>query len=56
MITNLILLQLHYEAWIRFVILSIISIGVYALYGQFHADPSSDETVIYHRAPGEEAL
>ncbi|KAF3440093.1 hypothetical protein FNV43_RR18371 [Rhamnella rubrinervis] len=48
--------QLHYEAWIRFVVLSIISIGVYALYGQFHADPSSEETVIYHRAPVEETL
>lgn len=52
---DLILLQLHYEAWVRFVILSIISIGVYAFYGQYHADPSSGETVIYHRASVEEA-
>ncbi|KAH7519686.1 hypothetical protein FEM48_Zijuj08G0063500 [Ziziphus jujuba var. spinosa] len=47
--------QLHHEAWVRFVILSIISIVVYALYGQYHADPSSGETIIYHRTPGEEA-
>ncbi|XP_040995387.1 cationic amino acid transporter 9, chloroplastic [Juglans microcarpa x Juglans regia] len=47
--------QLHYEAWVRFVILSIITVGVYAFYGQYHADPSSEETVIYHRAPREDA-
>jgi APA family basic amino acid/polyamine antiporter len=48
--------QLHYEAWVRFIVLSIISIIVYALYGQHHANPvSSNETVIYHRAPAEEA-
>eukprot|EP00261_Vitis_vinifera_P027550 XP_010661384.1 PREDICTED: cationic amino acid transporter 9, chloroplastic isoform X2 [Vitis vinifera] len=47
--------QLHYEAWVRFVILSLISIGIYAFYGQYHADPlSSNETIIYHRAPIEE--
>ncbi|KAG2669203.1 hypothetical protein I3760_14G023200 [Carya illinoinensis] len=47
--------QLHYEAWVRFVILGIITVGVYAFYGQYHADPSSEETVIYHRAPREDA-
>ncbi|KAE8038592.1 hypothetical protein FH972_011086 [Carpinus fangiana] len=47
--------QLHYEAWVRFIILSIITIGVYAFYGQYHAGPSSEETVIYHRAPREDA-
>uniref|UniRef100_A0A5B7BQD1 Cationic amino acid transporter C-terminal domain-containing protein n=1 Tax=Davidia involucrata TaxID=16924 RepID=A0A5B7BQD1_DAVIN len=48
--------QLHYEAWVRFVVLSLISVGIYAFYGQYHANPvSSDETVIYHRAPAEEA-
>ncbi|KAF5469979.1 hypothetical protein F2P56_010533 [Juglans regia] len=47
--------QLHHEAWVRFVILSIITVGVYAFYGQYHADPSSEETVIYHRAPREDA-
>ncbi|GFS35564.1 cationic amino acid transporter 9 [Actinidia rufa] len=31
--------QLHYEAWVRFVVLSIITIGIYAFYGQYHADP-----------------
>ncbi|KAK4798779.1 hypothetical protein SAY86_031105 [Trapa natans] len=49
--------QLHYEAWVRFVILSLITVGVYALYGQYHADPNSEEsqkTTIYHRIPGEE--
>ncbi|KAJ4955877.1 hypothetical protein NE237_012660 [Protea cynaroides] len=34
--------QLHYEAWIRFVVLSIVSIGIYAFYGQYHADPEAD--------------
>ncbi|XP_043716512.1 cationic amino acid transporter 9, chloroplastic-like isoform X3 [Telopea speciosissima] len=34
--------QLHYEAWIRFVILSIVSVGIYAFYGQYHADPEAD--------------
>ncbi|PON70209.1 Amino acid/polyamine transporter [Trema orientale] len=47
--------QLHYEAWIRFVVLSIITMGVYAFYGQYHANPSSEETVVYYRAPEEEA-
>ncbi|KAK6918644.1 Amino acid/polyamine transporter I [Dillenia turbinata] len=48
--------QLHYEAWIRFVVLSIISVGIYAFYGQFHADPlGSTSTIIYHRAHSEEA-
>ncbi|KAJ8900374.1 hypothetical protein K2173_025014 [Erythroxylum novogranatense] len=45
--------QLHYEAWIRFVTLSIIMVGVYALYGQHHAKPNSNETIIYQRAPQE---
>ncbi|XVE74093.1 hypothetical protein DITRI_Ditri11bG0171600 [Diplodiscus trichospermus] len=46
--------QLHHEAWIRFVILSLISVGIYAFYGQYHANPSSDATIIYHRAPEED--
>ncbi|KAE8727493.1 Cationic amino acid transporter 9 [Hibiscus syriacus] len=46
--------QLHYEAWIRFVILSLISVAIYAFYGQYHANPSSDETIIYHMAPAED--
>ncbi|XWS45831.1 hypothetical protein CRYUN_Cryun14cG0013300 [Craigia yunnanensis] len=47
--------QLHYEAWIRFVILSVVSVGIYAFYGQYHAKPNSDETIIYHMAPEEDA-
>ncbi|URD86758.1 Amino acid permease [Musa troglodytarum] len=31
--------QLHEEAWYRFVIVSLISVGVYAIYGQYHANP-----------------
>ncbi|OVA14392.1 Amino acid/polyamine transporter I [Macleaya cordata] len=47
--------QLHYEAWLRFVVLSIIAVGVYAFYGQYHADPTSNQTIVYHRAPMEES-
>ncbi|CAK9146193.1 unnamed protein product [Ilex paraguariensis] len=48
--------QLHYEAWVRFVVLSIVTVGIYAFYGQYHANPiSSNETIVYHRAPAEEA-
>ncbi|PKU59851.1 cationic amino acid transporter 9, chloroplastic isoform X1 [Dendrobium catenatum] len=44
--------QLHEEAWIRFVVLSIISIVIYAVYGQYNADPTgSEQTIIYRRAP-----
>ncbi|KAF6149919.1 hypothetical protein GIB67_008640, partial [Kingdonia uniflora] len=47
--------QLHYEAWVRFVVLSIISVGIYAFYGQHHANPEiSGETIVYHKAPMEE--
>ncbi|GER31171.1 cationic amino acid transporter, partial [Striga asiatica] len=35
--------QLHYEAWVRFVVLSIVALAVYAFYGQFHANPGSSE-------------
>lgn len=45
--------QLHYEAWIRFVILSLISVGIYAFYGQYHVKPVSDD---YHIAPEEDEL
>ncbi|KAL0309110.1 UNVERIFIED_CONTAM: Cationic amino acid transporter 9, chloroplastic [Sesamum radiatum] len=48
--------QLHYEAWVRFVVLSIVTVGVYAFYGQYHADPlGSNASIVYHRAPAEEA-
>uniref|UniRef100_A0A6N2MTZ9 Cationic amino acid transporter C-terminal domain-containing protein n=1 Tax=Salix viminalis TaxID=40686 RepID=A0A6N2MTZ9_SALVM len=45
--------QLHHEAWVRFVVLSIIMVGIYAFYGQYHAKPGSDESIIYQRAPSE---
>ncbi|KEH21580.1 putative amino acid/polyamine transporter I, cationic amino acid transporter [Medicago truncatula] len=45
--------QLHHEAWVRFVILSILMVGVYAIYGQYHADPTADESIVYHEAPEE---
>jgi len=45
--------QLHQEAWMRFVILSIVMIGVYAIYGQHHANPSAEDN-IYIEAPQEE--
>ncbi|KAK7340477.1 hypothetical protein VNO77_21181 [Canavalia gladiata] len=44
--------QLHQEAWVRFVVLSIIMVGVYAIYGQYHANPGAED---YHEAPEEEA-
>ncbi|GER27389.1 cationic amino acid transporter [Striga asiatica] len=48
--------QLHYEAWVRFVVLIIITIGIYAFYGQYHADPlSSISSIIYHQAPADES-
>ncbi|XP_020577938.1 cationic amino acid transporter 9, chloroplastic [Phalaenopsis equestris] len=43
--------QLHEEAWIRFVVVSIISIAIYAVYGQYNADPAgSEQAIFYHRA------
>lgn len=31
-------------------------VGIYAYYGQYHANPvGSDTSIIYHRAPAEEA-
>ncbi|KAJ9188525.1 hypothetical protein P3X46_003877 [Hevea brasiliensis] len=47
--------QLHHEAWVRFFVLSIIMAAIYAFYGQYNAKPSSDEIVVYRRAPGEAA-
>ncbi|CAH8273682.1 unnamed protein product [Arabidopsis lyrata] len=44
--------QLHYEAWIRFVVVSVLATAVYALYGQYHADTS---TLVYQRAPETES-
>ncbi|KAL1546507.1 Cationic amino acid transporter 9, chloroplastic [Salvia divinorum] len=48
--------QLHYEAWVRFIVLGIITVGIYAFYGQYNADPlNSSATTVYHRAATEEA-
>ncbi|CAM8901780.1 unnamed protein product [Rhodiola kirilowii] len=42
--------QLHKEAWVRFLVLSVISVGVYAIYGQYHAKPPSSKlTTQYHQ-------
>ncbi|CAH9117999.1 unnamed protein product [Cuscuta europaea] len=47
--------QLHYEAWARFIILCIITVGGYAMYGQYHSNPFGSDTLLaYHRAPGNE--
>lgn len=48
-------LQLHEEAWYRFVILSLIAVGVYAGYGQYNAVPSTSDhsSVAYHGVPSE---
>ena len=54
-VTNSTILQLHQEAWVRFVVLSVVMVGVYAIYGQYHADPSAEETIVYYRIPEREA-
>lgn len=38
--------QLHHEAWVRFVVLSIIMVGIYAFYGQYHAKPGDRKSVV----------
>nr|CAD1844939.1 unnamed protein product [Ananas comosus var. bracteatus] len=48
--------QLHEEAWYRFVILSLISVVIYAMYGQYNAVPvSSEHSAVYHGVPSEAA-
>uniref|UniRef100_A0A0C9S7P7 TSA: Wollemia nobilis Ref_Wollemi_Transcript_7899_1996 transcribed RNA sequence n=1 Tax=Wollemia nobilis TaxID=56998 RepID=A0A0C9S7P7_9CONI len=45
--------QLHWEAWVRFIVLGIGAVIIYALYGQYHADPdlsTLQDTVLYQRA------
>ncbi|KAI3850274.1 hypothetical protein MKW92_022798 [Papaver armeniacum] len=49
---QVLLLNFH---MVRFVVLSIIAVLVYAFYGQFHADPTSNQTIVYHRAATEES-
>lgn len=46
--------QLHWEGWVRFLVLNTVAIIIYALYGQYHADPNlsaSQESSQYDRAP-----
>ncbi|OEL22615.1 Cationic amino acid transporter 9, chloroplastic [Dichanthelium oligosanthes] len=47
--------QLHEEAWYRFVILSLVAVGVYAGYGQYNAVPSSSDhsAIGYQGVPSE---
>lgn len=48
--------QLHEEAWYRFIIVSFVSVGIYAIYGQYNANSvSSEHSIIYHGIPSEEA-
>ncbi|XP_008798783.2 cationic amino acid transporter 9, chloroplastic isoform X1 [Phoenix dactylifera] len=48
--------QLHEEAWLRFIIVSFISVGIYAIYGQYNANVvSSEHSIIYHGIPSEAA-
>ncbi|XP_022958906.1 cationic amino acid transporter 9, chloroplastic-like [Cucurbita moschata] len=44
--------QLHQEAWVRFVVLSVITVIFYACYGQYHATPSLEGSEIYFPVPG----
>ncbi|WOL05629.1 cationic amino acid transporter 9, chloroplastic [Canna indica] len=48
--------QLHVEAWYRFVIVSLIAVGIYAFYGRYHANSvSSEHPIAYHGIPSEAA-
>ncbi|XP_043716507.1 cationic amino acid transporter 9, chloroplastic-like [Telopea speciosissima] len=49
--------QLHQEAWLRFVVVIIISVVIYAVYGQYHANPESSNQILAYDQPSiEEAL
>nr|XP_043621916.1 cationic amino acid transporter 9, chloroplastic-like [Erigeron canadensis]XP_043621917.1 cationic amino acid transporter 9, chloroplastic-like [Erigeron canadensis] len=43
--------QLHYEAWVRFVVLSIVAVFVYAFYGQYNANYASNDNIYLQIAP-----
>ncbi|XP_031502797.1 cationic amino acid transporter 9, chloroplastic [Nymphaea colorata] len=48
--------QLHWEAWVRFIVVSILAIGIYAAYGQYHAtSPDCTNSTIYHPMPAEDS-
>lgn len=47
--------QLHYEAWVRFVVLSIVAGFLYAFYGQYNAIHENDDTGYYHRLQATES-
>ncbi|XP_078447772.1 cationic amino acid transporter 9 [Wolffia australiana] len=49
--------QLHVEAWWRFIILSTIAIGFYAIYGQYHTSlkEHDDDSSVYLSVPTAEA-
>ncbi|ERN00205.1 hypothetical protein AMTR_s00111p00097580 [Amborella trichopoda] len=48
--------QLHWEAWVRFAVVGIVSIGLYAVYGQHHANlAASDNQHNYHKLPSGES-
>ncbi|KAL3634013.1 hypothetical protein CASFOL_021067 [Castilleja foliolosa] len=38
--------QLHYEAWMRFVSFSSVTLAIYTFYGQYHANPVSSNVSI----------
>lgn len=47
-------LQLHWEAWVRFGVVSGLAVLVYALYGQYNATPDtsiSERSPLYYKAP-----
>jgi len=46
--------QLHWEAWVRFGVVSGLAVLVYALYGQYNATPDtsiSERSPLYYKAP-----
>ncbi|ERN00206.1 cationic amino acid transporter 9, chloroplastic isoform X1 [Amborella trichopoda] len=49
--------QLHWEAWVRFVVVNIVSIGIYAVYGQHHANVAASDlqSIPYHKLPSGES-
>lgn len=47
-------LQLHWEAWVRFGVVSGLAVLVYALYGQYNATTDismSEHSPLYYKAP-----